>query len=116
MAKKKIIKIVSGGKKVLDQQGVDLKQVPENAVPVMARNELIAGTYCNIALVHHTEREFVFDFIFGIANQSSLVSRVITSPQHVKMIHKVLGENIKKYEDKFGEIKVSSKLTIPNKH
>ena len=88
---------------------IPAKIVSEPEITVMIRNDMIAGTYSNIALVHHTEREFVMDFIFGIANQTALVSRVITSPQHIKILHKVLGENIKKYEDKFGEIMIPAK-------
>jgi hypothetical protein len=79
---------------------------PNEGIPILAKNEVIAGDYCNIAVVHHTEREFVLDFIFAIANQHSLVSRVITNPQHVKKFCEVLGNNIKQYEKKFGEIKV----------
>ncbi len=79
--------------------------IPDEPVPMFAKNEVLAGDYCNIALLHHTEREFVMDFIFAIANQHSLVSRVITSPQHMKKIYEVLGDNIKQYEKKYGEIK-----------
>jgi len=104
---KRVMKKISTKEIVQPRRHSDANQIPENAMSVMARNELISGRYCNVALVHHTEREFVLDFIFGIANQSSLVARVVTSPQHVKMIHKVLGENIKIYEDKFGEIKTN---------
>ena len=109
MAKKKVSKKVTKKLNPSAGQAVPTKLVPENAIPVIARNELISGSYCNIALIHHTEREFVMDFIFAIANQSSLVSRVITNPQHIKMVHKVLGENIEKYEEKFGEIQIESK-------
>ncbi|HOT73345.1 MAG TPA: DUF3467 domain-containing protein [Anaerohalosphaeraceae bacterium] len=69
-------------------------------------NEVMAGDYCNVAMIHHSEREFVLDFIFAMANQHFLVSRVITNPQHVKNFCEVLGDNIKQYEKKFGEIKI----------
>jgi len=74
--------------------------------PVMVKGELLKGTYCNIASVTHTKDEFVLDFFFRIVDQSSLVSRVITSPQHTKKIYEVLGINIENYEKKFGKIKV----------
>ncbi len=80
--------------------------LPTKAMAVIAKDELLMGSYCNIASVSHTGREFILDFFFAMAGQNSLTSRVITSPQHVKKIYEVLGTNIEKYEKKFGEIKV----------
>ncbi|MEO0260693.1 MAG: DUF3467 domain-containing protein, partial [candidate division WOR-3 bacterium] len=31
---------------------------------------------------------------------------IIMTPQHAKMLYNALGENIKKFEEKFGEIKI----------
>jgi len=71
---------------------------------VMTTGETLAGNYCNTANISHTNREFVLDFLFAFRDQKSLVSRVISSPQHVKEIYEVLGTNIKKYEERFGKI------------
>jgi hypothetical protein len=106
MTKKKNTDKVNQKLNIPTKQIVPPKILPENAISLIAKNEIIAGSYCNEAFIHHTQREFVLDFVFGLSNQRSLVSRVITSPQHVKMIHKVLGDNIKKYEEKNGEIKI----------
>ncbi|MHA1290990.1 MAG: DUF3467 domain-containing protein [Candidatus Thorarchaeota archaeon] len=78
----------------------------EDTLAILAKEDKLAGNYCNVAMISHTEREFVLDFIFAIANQHTLTSRVITSPQHMKKIYEVLGGNIKQYEKRFGEIKV----------
>jgi hypothetical protein len=67
--------------------------------------EKLAGSYSNVALVRHTKNEFVIDFILNISGQASLVSRVITSPEHIKRLKDALAENIKKYEENFGKIK-----------
>jgi len=39
-------------------------------------------------------------------------SRIITTPQHAKMLLKALKDNIDKFEARFGEIKVDT----PNQH
>jgi len=77
-------------------------EVAQVAVPGMDR---LLGTYSNRAVISHTEREFVFDFLFALPGQTVLASRVITSPQHAKKVFEVLGTNIKRYEETFAEIK-----------
>ncbi len=76
-----------------------------------------SGVYSNLMMVSHRKEEFVLDFLFvqpqkseqgqGVAN---LRSRVITTPEHVKRIVAALGDNIRRYEEKFGEIKVATDL------
>ena len=71
---------------------------------VSATNESLLGKYCNLALIHHTRFEFVFDFIWAIDQHRILASRVITSPRHAKRIYDALRENIEKYENQHGII------------
>jgi hypothetical protein len=73
-------------------------------VRVLTTPEKLAGSYCNIANISHTKREFIVDFFFAFKDQTSLISRVITSPQHIKKIYEALETNIEKYEKRFGEI------------
>jgi hypothetical protein len=54
-----------------------------------------------------------FSFLFGEMEESgpellkvSEKLKVTMSPQHAKVFHKVLEQNIRKYEEKFGEIKL----------
>ena len=77
------------------------KQMSEHPLQIMAREPDILGKYCNLAIIRHTNREFVFDFVWGVENERILVSRIITSPAHAKELHKVLGANIERYEKKF---------------
>ena len=66
-----------------------------NSDPTIAK-----GVYSNLAVIKHTDNEFVFDFIFTDSSQGHLVSRVITNPTHAKLLLKALQENVKKYEKK----------------
>ena len=64
--------------------------------------------YSNFVVVTHSAAEFVLDFIRvlpGMA-KAKVKSRVIMSPMHLKTLMFALQDNVKKFEDKFGEIKV----------
>lgn len=79
-------------------------QATESVIGVHATNEAIAGKYCNVAVIKHTAREFIMDFIFSVDGHSQLSSRVITSPTHAKEIYEAIRNNIEKYEKMFGRI------------
>lgn len=64
------------------------------------------GVYTNVALISHTETEFVLDLMYlePQAPKARVVSRAITSPAHAKQLLMALEENVKKYEARFGSI------------
>ena len=75
------------------------------------------GMYSNLAMIRHSENEFVIDFIFFQPQdgKAKVRSRIITSPAHAKKIMEALKVNISKYEEKFGTIKEASvKIQSPN--
>lgn len=94
----------------------DAKPQPQQ-IAIQSDPGAAAGVYSNLMMVTHRKEEFVLDFLFvhpqrgeSGQNAASLRSRVITSPEHIKRIVHALGENIRRYEAKFGEIKVSTDL------
>jgi hypothetical protein len=74
-------------------------------IKVRFPEKLMGGTYANHMIVLHTKEEFIMDFIMASPPAGTVTARVITSPGHIKRIIKALQDNVKKYEDKFGEIK-----------
>ena len=66
------------------------------------------GIYTNLAMIGHSENEFIIDFIFlqPQAPKAKVRSRIITSPGHAKRLLAALQDNISKYEARFGEIKM----------
>ena len=66
------------------------------------------GEYVNLAIVTHSPAEFVMDYIRVLPgmSKSKVKSRIIMAPMHAKTLMMALQDNIKKYENKFGEIKV----------
>ena len=74
------------------------------------------GEYANFAIVTHSAAEFIMDFVRILPGmqKSKVKSRVIISPIHTKTFLLALQDNIKKFEKKFGEIKVSKSEMPPN--
>lgn len=70
--------------------------------------EVASGTYCNIVSLAHSPAEFVMDFIQMLPGmqQATVKSRVIMAPIHAKQLLMALQDNLKKYEQSFGEIEL----------
>lgn len=80
--------------------------IKEELVKLSVPGELLRGQYTNFATIRHTANEFVLDFFLKFTKDDfSLVSRILTSPDHVLLLLEALKRNIKKYEKKFGPIK-----------
>ena len=77
----------------------------EKEIKVRFPEQIMGGSYANHMIVLHTKEEFIMDFILASPPAGSVTARVITSPGHMKRIINALKDNVKKYEDKFGEIK-----------
>ncbi len=69
------------------------------------------GIYSNLALIAHSPSEFIIDFarVLPGAKKARVYSRIVMTPQHAKLLLSALEENIKKFEGKFGEIKIVGK-------
>jgi hypothetical protein len=89
------------------QQNQETKK--ETGIQIQLDEITAQGVYINLALINHTETEFILDFIYvqPQAPQGKVRSRVITSPIHMKRLLNALSDNIKKYEERFGEIKLT---------
>lgn len=61
--------------------------------------------YTNLAQMNHTKEEFQMVFINVLPPSGKVVSKIITSPGHFKRMITAMQDNIKKYEESFGEIK-----------
>ena len=69
--------------------------------------EVAEGTYSNLAIIQHSNAEFILDFVKIMPGlpKANVQSRIILTPHHAKRLLKALSENIKKYEAQHGEIK-----------
>lgn len=69
------------------------------------------GIYSNFAIVAHSASEFIIDFARFLPGlpKAKVLTRVVMTPQHVIFLKKALEDNIKKYESKFGSIRLPEK-------
>ncbi len=87
----------------------------KNQVNIELPEDIAEGVYANLAIISHSQSEFVVDFIRMVPNvpKAKVKSRVILSPGHAKRLHQALTENIKKFEAQHGPIKTDSKQHMP---
>jgi hypothetical protein len=62
------------------------------------------GIYSNLALLSHSPAEFFIDFARFLPGLPK--ARIIMTPVHAKHLLNALKENVEKYEQNFGEIKM----------
>ena len=71
--------------------------------------EVAKGSYSNLAIISHSQSEFVIDFATTLPGlvKPEISNRIIMTPEHVRRLLNALTDNISKYEDKFGKIRLS---------
>lgn len=81
------------------------KQLPKQ-LNIELPEEIAEGIYSNLAIISHSNAEFVIDFIRLVPNvpKAKVKARIILSPQHAKRLLRALTENISKFETQFGVI------------
>jgi len=72
------------------------------------RPEIAQGIYTNLAIITHSHSEFIMDFVQMMPGvpKPKVASRVIMAPEHAKRLLKALQDNVSKYEQEHGEIKL----------
>lgn len=78
----------------------------ENQVNIELDEQTALGVYANLAIITHSESEFVSDFIQMMPGmpKGKVRSRVIMTPQNAKRFMRALIDNVQKYEQHFGVI------------
>lgn len=70
--------------------------------------EIAEGVYSNLAILTHSSAEFIIDFVRLLpgVNKANVKSRIVLAPEHAKRLLLALQDNISKYENVFGPIKL----------
>jgi len=73
------------------------------------------GTYSNLAVITHSNSEFVLDFIRMMPGvpKAKVKSRIIMNPEHAKRLMLALQDNIRKFESINGNIKIDAVPAMP---
>lgn len=80
--------------------------MPKRQIQIEMPSDLEA-TYANFALITHSPSEMIVDFARMLPNapKTKIYARIIMTPMNAKLLHRALGDNLAKFEEKFGEIK-----------
>jgi hypothetical protein len=82
-------------------------QQKQNQINIELTEEIAEGEYANLAMIAHSSGEFVIDFIRLMPGlpKAKVKSRIVITPEHAKRLAAALADNIRKFEESFGEIK-----------
>lgn len=89
---------------------------PTNQINIELPEEVAEGTYSNLAIISHSNTEFVIDFIRMMPNipKAKVKSRIVMTPLHAKRLLKALNDNIVKFESLHGKITGPQEQSIPS--
>jgi len=89
------------------------KKGTDQQINVELTDEIAEGIYSNLAMIAHSNSEFVIDFIRLMPGvpKAKVKSRIIITPDHAKRLLNALKDNIEKYEQAFGKIEGGSEAT-----
>ncbi|MXV53105.1 DUF3467 domain-containing protein [Pedobacter sp. HMF7647] len=82
-------------------------QNKDNQLNIELNEETAEGIYSNLAIITHSNTEFVLDFIRVMPGipKARVKSRIILTPEHAKRLVHALEDNISKFEAINGRIK-----------
>ncbi|TAH05040.1 MAG: DUF3467 domain-containing protein [Sphingobacteriales bacterium] len=80
--------------------------INENQLNIELSEEIAEGTYANLAIITHSNSEFIIDFVRIMPGtpKSKVKSRIILTPDHAKRLLHALEDNIAKFESANGTI------------
>ena len=79
----------------------------QQQIQVKINDDVLKGVYANSMQVVHTQEEFMIYFMNLFPPQGMVNARVILSPGHLKRMIAALQDNVKKYEQQYGEVTVA---------
>jgi hypothetical protein len=94
----------------------DQKDQPRgNQLNIEISEEVADGIYSNLAIITHSNSEFVVDFVRVMPGvpKAKVRSRILLTPQHAKRLMRALADNIGKFEQVHGPIRDTDMPEIP---
>ncbi|KGE15773.1 DUF3467 domain-containing protein [Sphingobacterium deserti] len=103
----------------MDVNFMDLKnntkeEADNNELSIELSEEIAEGIYSNLAIITHSNSEFVLDFIRimpGIP-KAKVKSRIVLTPEHAKRLLGALQDNVTRFEASNGTINTND-ATLP---
>jgi hypothetical protein len=90
-----------------------MEENAENQLNIELSEEIAEGIYSNLAIITHSNAEFVLDFIRVMPGvpKAKVKSRIILTPEHAKRLMTAIEDNIAKFEAMHGKIKIQEDIT-----
>ncbi len=81
----------------------------ENQLNIELSEEVAEGIYSNLAVITHSNTEFVLDFVRVMPGvpKARVKSRIVLTPEHAKRFMRALEDNVEKFEALNGRIKIN---------
>ena len=86
-----------------------------NQLNIEISEEVADGIYSNLAIITHSNSEFVVDFVRVMPGvpKAKVRSRILLTPQHAKRLMRALADNVQKFEQVHGPIRETEMPEIP---
>lgn len=87
-------------------------QEQANQINIELSEDMAEGIYSNLAMIAHSNSEFVIDFIRLMPGvpKAKVKSRIVMTPEHAVRFLQALKDNVDRYQDTFGDIKDMSDM------
>ena len=90
---------------------MDSQPIQTQPIQIKAADEDLKGRFSNTTQITQQEEHFILDFFLLAPPAGQLVSRIITTPAHMKALKIVIDEQLKIYEENFGKVKAAKQKT-----
>ena len=86
-----------------------------NQLNIEISEEVADGIYSNLAIITHSNSEFVLDFVRVMPGvpKAKVRARILLTPQHAKRLMRALADNVQKFEQVHGPIRETEMPEIP---
>lgn len=83
-----------------------------NQINIELSEDMAEGIYSNLAMIAHSNSEFVIDFIRLMPGvpKAKVKSRIVMTPEHAVRFLQALKDNVERYQDTFGDIRDMSDM------
>ena len=90
-----------------------MEEQNENQLNIELSEEIAEGIYSNLAIITHSNSEFVLDFIRVMPGvpKAKVKARIVLTPEHAKRLLTAIQDNIEKFENVNGRIKIQAEPT-----
>lgn len=86
-----------------------MEEKKQQQLEIDLSREVAQGTYANLAIIAHSTSEFIVDFVRLMpgVQKPEVKSRIILTPENTKRLMLALQDNIRKFEQDNGTIRLS---------